>query len=54
MQRTSASLIPSISASCFFKRCVACEAVQTVTLPSFTSATAQEGPIDPWVWMAKS
>jgi hypothetical protein len=33
---------------------VACEAVQHVTWPSFTCATAQDGPIEPCVWIAKS
>ena len=33
---------------------VAWEADQQISLPSLSSAIAQDGPIDPWVWMPKS
>ena len=36
------------------QRCVAWEADQLVSLPSSNSATAHDGPIEPWVWMANS
>ena len=51
--RSSASCRACV-ASCLRSRCVACEAVQTVSLPSLNSATAHDGPIEPWVWIAKS
>ncbi len=54
MARTSSAGMLSISASCFLRLCVACDGVQQVSLPSLISATAQDGPIEPWVWMAKS
>ena len=41
-------------ASCLRSAWVACEADHEVSLPSRNSATAQDGPIEPWVWMAKS
>ena len=43
-----------MAASCLRRACVICEAVQQVRNPSFSSAMAQDGPIEPWVWMAKS
>ena len=54
MQRTSSSGIANIFASCLRRLWVACEADHEVSLPSLNSATAQEGPIEPCVWMAKS
>ena len=54
MQRTSASGIFIMAASCLRRLCVICDAVQQVSLPSLISAMAQDGPIEPWVWMAKS
>src|SRR5216684_6287293 len=41
-------------ASCLRRLCVACDADHDVSLPSLSSATAHDGPIEPWVWMAKS
>ena len=41
-------------ASCLRRLWVACDADQEVSLPSLNSATAQDGPIEPCVWMAKS
>ena len=32
----------------------ACDGDQISARPSLTSATAHDGPIEPWVWMAKS
>src|SRR5947209_18328217 len=46
--------MPNIVASCLRRSCVACEADQEVSCPSLNCATAQDGPIEPWVWMAKS
>ncbi len=43
-----------MAASDLRRLCVACEAVQQVSWPSTTWATAQEGPMEPWVWIAKS
>ena len=43
-----------IEASWSLSQCVACEALQHVILPSLISTTAHDGPIEPWVWMAKS
>ena len=54
MQRTCSSGIRIMAASCLRRLCVICDAVQQVSLPSRISATAQEGPSEPWVWMAKS
>src|SRR5260370_29238842 len=54
MQRTLSTGMPNMVASCLRKLCVACEADQEVSWPSLNSATAQDGPIEPWVWMAKS
>src|SRR5258708_21193823 len=54
MQRTLSAGMPNMVASCLRRLWVACEADQEVSLPSLTSATAQDGPIEPWVWMAKS
>src|SRR6266540_2206336 len=54
MQRTLSAGMPNMVASCLRRLCVACEADHEVSLPSLNSATAQEGPIEPWVWMAKS
>src|SRR5712691_2083438 len=54
MQRTSSGGVFSIAASCFRRLCVACEALQHVILLSLISTTAQDGPIEPCVWMAKS
>src|SRR5215468_5156572 len=54
MQRTSSGGMESILASCLLKLCVACEADHEVSLPSLNSATAHDGPIEPWVWTAKS
>ena len=44
----------SMVASCGRSRWLACEGVQTVRRPSLKSATAQDGPIDPCVFIAKS
>src|SRR5262245_47809218 len=46
--------MPNIFASCLRRLCVACEADHEVSLPSLNSATAQEGPMEPWVLIAKS
>ena len=54
MQRTSSGFMLSMLAICLRSTCVACDAVHTVSLPSFISATAHEGPIEPCVWTAKS
>src|SRR5689334_17131465 len=54
MQRTSFGSIDSIDAICLRSRCVACDALHTVSLPSTYSATAHDGPIEPCVWIAKS
>src|SRR5690349_611814 len=54
MQRTLSAGMPNMVASCLRRPCVACDADQEVSLPSLNSATAQEGPIEPWVWIAKS
>src|SRR6476646_6811317 len=54
MQRTFSAGMPNMVASCLRRLCVACEADQEVSWPSLNSATAQDGPIEPWVWMAKS
>src|SRR5262249_5508448 len=40
--------------SCLRRSWVPCEADHEVSLPSLNSATAQDGPIEPWVWIAKS
>src|SRR6266581_1591830 len=54
MQRTFSTGSASICASCLRRLCVACEADQEVSMPSLNSATAQDGPIEPCMWMAKS
>src|SRR5262245_18332107 len=54
MQRTLSRGMPNMFASCLRRLCVACEADHEVSLPSLNSATAQDGPIESWVWMAKS
>jgi hypothetical protein len=54
MQRTLSAAMPNMVASCLRRLWVACEADQDVSLPSLNSATAQDGPIEPWVWMAES
>src|SRR5215467_14407748 len=54
MQRTLSTFMPNIMASCLRRSWVACEADQEVSFPSLNCATAQDGPIEPWVWMAKS
>src|SRR2546430_14332109 len=54
MQRTLLGPMPNIVASCLRRLWVACEADHEVSLPSLNSATAQDGPIEPWVWMGKS
>src|SRR5512132_4075051 len=54
MQVTLSAGMPNIVASCLRRLCVACDADHEVSLPSLNSATAQDGPIEPWVWMAKS
>ena len=36
------------------RRCVPCDAVHTVPPPSRMSATAQEGPIEPWDWIGQA
>ena len=54
MQRTFSGGRSNILASCLRRLWVACDADQDVSLPSLNSATAQDGPIEPWVWMAKS
>jgi hypothetical protein len=54
MQRTLSGAIPSMTARSLRRSWVACEADQEVSLPSLNSAMAQDGPIEPWVWMAKS
>ena len=54
MQRTWAASMPNILASCLRRLWVACDADHDVSLPSFNSAMAQDGPIEPWMWMAKS
>src|SRR5215469_17428142 len=54
MQRTFSGAIPSIAASCFLRLCVACDAVQQVSWPPVISTMAQDGPIEPCVWTAKS
>src|SRR5271165_3349579 len=54
MQRTSGLGMASIAASCLRRSCVACEAVQQVSRPPSKLATAQEGPMEPCVWIAKS
>src|SRR5579864_3029050 len=41
--------MPSILANTSAKRCVDCEAVQTVASLSRTSATAQDGPSEAWL-----
>ena len=43
MQRTFSGPMLNIPASCWRRSCVACDADQEVSLPSFHSATAQEG-----------
>src|SRR6185369_13477073 len=54
MQRTSSGFIPSIVAICLRNRCVCCDALHDVSLPSTYSATAHDGPIEPCVCTAKS
>src|SRR5262249_19607094 len=54
MQCTFSTASDSICASCLRRLCVACEADQQVSLPFMNWATAQDGPIEPCVWMAKS
>src|SRR6516162_6602747 len=54
MQRTLSAGIANMVASCLRRLWVACEADQEVSLRSLNSATAQDGPIEPWVWIAKS
>ena len=51
---TSLESIWRVAATSRRSQCGACEGDQISARPSFTSATAQAGPIDPWVWMAKS
>src|SRR6185295_17679949 len=53
MQRTFSGFKLSIVASCGCSRWLACEGVHTVRRPSLKSAIAQDGPIDPWVCIAK-
>jgi hypothetical protein len=52
--RILAGSISSVAPSSRRSQCGACDGDQTMALPSFTSATAQDGPIEPWVWTAKS
>ncbi len=52
--RTFAGSICSTTATSRRSQCGAWEGDQISALPSRTSATAQAGPIEPWVWMAKS
>src|SRR5262245_50128737 len=54
MQRTSSGGMANICASCFLRLWVACDADHDVSLPSLNSATAQDGPIEPCSWIAKS
>src|SRR5712692_580241 len=54
MQRTSSGFMFSIDAICLRNRCVCCDALHDVSLPSTYSATAHDGPIEPCVWIAKS
>src|SRR5262249_8899439 len=54
MQCTFSAGRPNISASCLRRLWVACDADHDVSLPSLNSAIAQDGPIEPWVWIAKS
>src|ERR687887_58326 len=54
MQRTSSGDMRNMVASCLRRLCVACDADHEVSWPSLNSATAHDGPIEPWVWMAKS
>ena len=54
MQRIFSGAIFVIMASCLTRLWVACEADQQVTAPSTTSAMAQDGPIEPCVWIVKS
>src|SRR6185369_3700080 len=51
---TSLASIWSAAATSFCSQCGACEGDQISALPPFTSATAHDGPIEPWVWTAKS
>src|SRR4051812_38396064 len=54
MQRTSSGFMSSIDAICLRSRCVCCDALHEVSLPSTYSAIAHDGPIEPCVCTAKS